>query len=112
MMNMEGPGNNLNELKIRIQKLHQELNLLGEPNLPLEQMISATNILRQNEYLIKSNEKRTDLIAAYVEYTKQLDQIVNSLFSIQSDLKDLIKTQASLIQSEKPKKITKKRKKV
>lgn len=112
MMNMEGPGNNLNELKIRIQKLHQELNLLGEPNLPLEQMISATNILRQNEYLIKSNEKRTDLIAAYVEYTKQLDQIVNSLFSIQSDLKDLIKTQASLIQYEKPKKITKKRKKV
>lgn len=108
---MIGLGNNLNELKIRIQKLHQELNALGEPNLPLEQMIGATNVLRQNEYLVKSDEKKTDLIAAYAEYTKQLEQIVNSLFSIQSDLKDLIKTEASLIESEKPKKVTKKGKK-
>ena len=106
---MVGLGNNLNELKIRIQKIHKELNALGEPNLPLEQMIGTTNILRQNEYLIKSYEKITELIASYLEYTKQLEQIVNSLFSIQSDLKDLIKTEASLIASAKPKKITKKK---
>ena len=109
---MVGLGNNLNELKTRIQKIHQELSALGEPDLPLEQMIGTTNVLRQNEYLVKSDEKKTDLIAAYVEYTKQLEQIVNSLFSIQSDLKELIKTEASLIESEKPKRATKKAKKV
>lgn len=111
MINMVGLGNNLNELKIRIQQIRQDLDLLGEPNLPLDQMIISTNILRQNEYLVKADVKKTDLIAAYAEYAKQLEQIVTSLFSIQTDLKDLIKTEASLIESEKPKKAIKKTKK-
>jgi hypothetical protein len=110
-MDMVGLGNNLNELKIRIQKIHHELNSLGEPNLPLEQMIGTTNLLRQNEYLVESDAKKTELIAIYAEYAKQLEQIVTSLFSIQTDLKELIKSEASLIESEKPKKITRKTKK-
>lgn len=108
---MVGLGNNLNELKTRIQQIRKDLDLLGEPTLPLEQMIGTTNILRQNEYLTQSDAKKTELIAAYAEYTKQLEQIVTSLFSIQTDLKDLIKTEASLIESEKPKKAIKKTKK-
>lgn len=108
---MVGLGNNLNELKMRIQKMHQDLAALGEPNLPLEQMIGTTNVLRQNEYFTKSDAKKTDLIAAYAEYTKQLEQIITSLFSIQIELKELIKTEASLIESEKPKRTTKKSKK-
>lgn len=108
---MVGLGNNLNELKARIQKLHQEIHALGEPALPLEQMIGTTNVLRQNEYLAQSNEKKTELIMLYADYAKQLEQIVTSLFSIQSDLKELIKTEASLIESEKPKRTVKKTKK-
>jgi hypothetical protein len=109
---MVGLGNNLNELKIRIQKIHQELDSLGGPNLPLEQMIGTTNLLRQNEYLVESDAKKTELISAYVEYAKQLEQIVASLFSIQTDLKELIKTEATMIESEKPKKVPKKTKKI
>jgi hypothetical protein len=109
---MVGLGNNLNELKIRIQQIRQDISSLGEQNLPLEQMIGTTNILRQNEYLVKSDAKKTELIIVYAEYAKQLEQIVTSLFSIQSDLKDLIKVEASLIESEKPKKAVKKTKKV
>lgn len=111
MMSMVGLGNNLNELKIRIQQIRQDIDSLGEPNLPLEQMIGTTNVLRQNEYLVISDAKKTELIAVYAEYTKHLEQIVNSLFSIQTDLKELIKAEASLIESEKPKKAVKKPKK-
>jgi hypothetical protein len=106
---MLGLGNNLNELKTRIKKLHQEIIDLGEPSLPLEQMIGATNILRQNEYLEKSNSKKTELIAIYAEYTKHLEQIMSSLLAIQAELKDLIKTEAALIESKKTKKTSKKR---
>lgn len=103
---MVGLGNNLNELKARIQRAHEEIASLGEPSKPMDEMIGATNALRLNEYLIKTDQKKTTLISDYVEYTKQLEQIISSLFSIQSELKDLIKTEASLIESEdaKPKK--------
>lgn len=107
-MDMLGLGNNLNELKARIQKLHQELADLGEPNSPLEQMISTTNILRQNEYLAKTDAKKTELVATYVDYTKQLEQIIASLFSIQAELKELIKEEASLIETEPKSKKTRK----
>lgn len=109
---MLGLGNNLSELKTRIQKLHQELAELERPNPPLEQMINTTNILRQNEYLIKTDAKKTELVAAYVDYTKQLEQITASLFSIQAELKELVKEEASLIETEpKPKKTKKNSKK-
>lgn len=103
---MVGLGNNLNELKARIQKAHEDLVNLGEPSKPMEEMIGVTNVLRLNEYLTKTDEKKTSLISDYAEYTKQLEQIVSSLFSIQSELKELIKTEAALIASDdsKPKK--------
>jgi prefoldin subunit 5 len=108
---MLGLGNNLNELKTRIQKLQQEIADLGQPSIPLENMIDATNTLRQNEFLAKSDSKKTELIAAYSEYVKNLEQITSSLFSIQAELKDLIKAEASLIESEPAPKKTKKPKK-
>ncbi|MGQ0605878.1 MAG: hypothetical protein ACT4OD_02850 [Candidatus Nitrosotenuis sp.] len=103
---MLGLGNNLNELKMRIKKAHEELANLGEPSSPLAEMISTTNILRLNEYLTKTDTKKTDLISDYIQYTKQLEQIVAMLFSIQTELKDLLKTEASMIDSSdiKPKK--------
>lgn len=110
-MGMLGLGNNLNELRTKIQRLRQELVDLGEPNLPLEQIIGTTNALRQNEYLTKTDTKKSELISAYSDYTKQLEQIISSLFSIQSELKEIIKAEASLIESEKPKKTRKTTKK-
>lgn len=102
---MLGLGNNLNELKIRIQKLHQEIGELGQPNIPLENMIESTNLIRQNEYLEKSNSKQADLIVAYVEYSKHLEQIISSLFSIQAELKNIVKEETAMMESEsKPKK--------
>jgi hypothetical protein len=100
---MIGLGNNLNELKLRIQQIQDELSQLGSPEV-MPEMINATNALRLNEYLRKSDEKKTALNAAYDDYTGQLEQIISSLLSIQVDLKEIIKTEASIIgtQTRKP----------
>ena len=60
-----------------------------------------TNILRSNEYLSKIDEKKTAIISAYEEYTSRLEQIVESLLSIQSDLRDIVRTEASLLNTQK-----------
>lgn len=104
-------GNNLNELKLRIQKSQEDLTHLGAPEPTLPEMINATNILRVNEYLTKSDKNKTNLISAYEEYTKQLEA---SLLSIQSDLRDIIKTRALIAgktTKKKPRKTRKKTKK-
>jgi len=102
---MLGLGNNLNELKIQIQKLQQEIVELGEPNTPIENMIDSTNLIRQNEHLEKLHIKQVDLITAYAEYAKHLEHIVSSLFSIQTELKNLVKEETTMMESEtKPKK--------
>ena len=110
---MLGLGNNLSELKTRIQKAHDDLASLGEPSPPLTEMIGSTNTLRLNEYLGKTDAKKTELISDYVLYTKQLEQIISSLFSIQSELKSILKEEASMIESvdSKPKKTRKPTKK-
>jgi 7,8-dihydro-6-hydroxymethylpterin-pyrophosphokinase len=94
---MLGLGSNLGELKLRVQKAQEELAQLGSPEPPLPEMIDTTNIIRINEYLTKSNESKARLISAYEDYAKKLEEIVSSLLSIQADLKDIIKTEASLI---------------
>lgn len=97
---MLGLGNNLHELKIRIQQIQDEISQLGSPEPVMPEMINTTNALRLNEYLVKSDEKKTTLNAAYGEYTRQLEQIISSLLSIQVDLKDIIKTEASIIDAQ------------
>ncbi len=105
---MLGLGNNLNELKIRIQKSQEDLAHLGAPEPTLPEMINSTNILRVNEYLTKTDKNKSNLISAYEEYTKQLEA---SLLSIQSDLRRIITTKASIIGKKTKKKTRKTRKK-
>ncbi|MEW6588182.1 MAG: hypothetical protein AB1299_03345 [Thermoproteota archaeon] len=94
---MVGLGDNLAELKLRVQKAQEELAQLGSPAPPLPEMIDTTNIIRINEYLTKSSEGKSRLISAYEDYTKKLEEIIASLLSIQADLKDIVKTEASII---------------
>ncbi len=97
-------GNNLTELKARIQKIQDEISQLGSPEPMMPEMINSTNALRLNEYLTKSDEKKTALNAAYGDYAGQLEQIVSTLLSIQSDLRDIIKAEASLLDAQEPQK--------
>lgn len=111
---MLGFGKNLSELKSRIQKIQKELEQIGVPQEPRPEVIEMTNLLRSNEYLTKADEKKSELILAYGVYTKQLEQVISSMFSIQADLKDVVKTQAAIIgkrKTTKKRKTNKKRKK-
>jgi hypothetical protein len=94
---MHGLGNNLNELKLRIKKAREDLEQMNSSELPLPEMIDSTNILRQNEHLIKIDQAKSNLISSYEEYTKRLEDLAMSLFSIQSDLKDIVTTEASIL---------------
>jgi hypothetical protein len=96
---MSGLGGNLSEIKQRIQKAQGDLAGIGAPEQPLPEVINMTNLLRANEYLTKTDEKKTALISAFEEYTKQLEQVVTALLSIQTDLRDIVKTEASIIGS-------------
>jgi hypothetical protein len=103
---------NLNELRREIQKAQEELAQIGAPEPPHPELIDSANLLRANEYLTKTDQKKTELLSAYEEYVKQLEQTVTSLLSIQTDL-NVVKAQASRTKRKKPRKKQKvKRKKI
>jgi hypothetical protein len=108
---MLGLGNNLNELKSRIQKAQEELSQMGSLEPALPEVINMTNLLRTNEFLTKTDQKKVELITAYEVYTRQLEQIVISLLSIQNDLRDIVKTASGIIGPGKKKSRKKKTKK-
>ena len=123
-MKSVGLGSVLGDLKKTIQQIHMEIEELGQPSPQMHELIESTNLLRSNEHLNKTNEKKTQLIEAYSLYTNQIENLLFSVFEIQNELKDLIKDQTELmsktsrrpktsrkIQKRTRKKITKKPKK-
>jgi len=110
---MVGMGSALSVLKEEVQKAQEDLNRIESFGEPLPEMIDSTNLLRTNEYLIKVDAKKSDLLHAYKQYVAHLEQIVSSLLSIQADMKEIIRAEAALLGSEpdKPRKTTKKAKK-
>ncbi len=99
-----GAGDVIYDLRKKIQQIQSDLNELEDvPEIP--ELITSANALRQNEYLLSVNAKKTDLLDAYVQYSKTLEELLSSVFEIQNDLKDIVKEQSSLILSQ-PKKIS------
>jgi biotin-(acetyl-CoA carboxylase) ligase len=98
-----GLGSNLSELKSKIDGVRSDLASIEHPGDPLPEVINTTNVLRLNEYLAKTNEKKSELLVLYEEYAKHLESLVSTLLSIQEDLKDIVKTQVNLLDSEKQK---------
>ena len=82
------------------------LNQLGEPVTDMPELIESANLLRSNEYLSKANEKKNELLDAYEQYSKALEDLLSSVFDIQKDLKEILKEQSLLI-SDPSKKTTK-----
>lgn len=69
---------------------------------PLPEVINMTNMLRANEYLTKTDKIKSEILMLQDEYSRRLEQLVSSLLSIQSDLQDIVKTEASLLSSTRP----------
>jgi hypothetical protein len=89
-----------------------ELNDLESDSNDIPELIKSTNLLRSNDHLIEVNQKKSELTSAYQQYSKELENMLAAVFDIQKDLKEILKTQTSLISEQKPpKKISKTKKK-
>ncbi len=99
-MSEVGAGQTIYELRKEIQKITSELKSLGNsPDIP--ELIQSTNLLRSNEHLSEVNSKRSELISTYEQYSKELEKMLATVFDIQQDLKEILKTQSSIISKQK-----------
>ena len=94
-----GIGNQVYHLQKRIQEIKSELNALGKPTSDIPELIFSANLLRSNEYLSKSNQKKSELLEVYEQYCNHLEALLHTIFEIQNDLKDVLKEQSALIAS-------------
>ena len=106
-----GAGEIIYDLRKKIQEIELELKQLGDPAENIPEMIESANLLRSNEYLLKSNEKKSVLIDAYGQYSAALEELLKTVFDIQKDLKDILKEQSTLIPNSSKKPLKSKSKK-
>ena len=92
-----GAGEIIYDLRKKIQQIESDLVQLGDPPQNMPEMIESSNLMRSNDYLSKANEKKTDLLKTYEQYSKSLEELLSTVFDIQKDLKDILKEQSSLI---------------
>ncbi|KKK67030.1 hypothetical protein LCGC14_2958150 [marine sediment metagenome] len=69
-------GKSLDGLKLKINQIKRDLSQLEESNKPMPELINSTNLLRSNEILTKTNEKKTELLNAYESYFKDLESVL------------------------------------
>lgn len=96
-----GVGQTIYDLRKKIQNLSNELSLmdLSSPSIP--QLINSANLLRSNETLTTANFKKSELISAYQQYSKELETMLENILEIQNDLQEILKAQISLISEKK-----------
>ena len=106
-----GAGEIIYDLRKKIQQIQFDLEQLGESPKNIPEMIESANLLRTNEYLSKSDEKKTELIDAYGHYSNALEELLTTVFDIQKDLKEILKEQSRLIPNSSKKPLKSKSKK-
>jgi len=100
-LSKSGIGEIIYELRKKIQYIKSELDEIGEPISDMPELITSANLLRSNEYFSKVTKKQLELLSAYMEYSKALEDMVDTVFDIQNDLKNLLKEQSKLISEQK-----------
>ena len=98
-----GTGKVIYNLRKKIQQAQADLDQLGKPVSEIPELIVSANLLRSNEYLSQINEKKTELLSAYIQYSDALEELLSTVFDIQNDLKEILKKQSSMISSRKKK---------
>ena len=96
-------GKIIYDLRKKIQEIKYDLNQLDDYPSEIPELITSANLLRSNEFLSKINEKKTELVSVYEEYSEALEAILSSVFEIQKDLKEILKTQSSMIATQEKK---------
>lgn len=103
-MSKLGVGEIIYEFSKKIQDIKLELDELGGPTLDMPELITSTNLLRSNEYLAKVSKKQSELLSAYGQYSKVLEDMITVVFDIQNDLKNILREQSDLISNSASKK--------
>jgi hypothetical protein len=93
-------GKSVYDLRKKIQDIQIELEQLDKPVANIPELIHSANILRINESLCKVNDKQSELLLTYRQYSDAMEELLTSVFEIQSDLKEILKEQSSLISSQ------------
>lgn len=101
-MSKLGTGKIIYELRKQIQDIQSELDQLGGPISNMPELITSANLLRSNEYFSKITKKQSELLSVYGQYSNALEEMIETIFDIQNDLKDLLKEQSKLISDTKP----------
>lgn len=103
-MSKLGVGEIIYEFSKKIQDIKLELDELGGPTSDMPELITSTNLLRSNEYLAKVSKKQSELLSAYGQYSKVLEDMIAVVFDIQNDLKNILREQSNLISNSKSRK--------
>jgi len=86
VMEMSAIGKKISELQKKIVLAKKELSEINALEQPLPEFINTTNMLRLNEYLQKSNEKKSQLLIAYEEYINELENLVSNIAQIKDSI--------------------------
>ena len=105
-----GAGEVIYDLRKKIREIRLDLEQLDNPVKNIPEMIESSNLIRSNEYLLKSNEKKTELLDTYDKYSRALEELLSIVFEIQQDLKEILKEQSALIPNSSKKQIKSKKK--
>lgn len=89
VIEMSEIGKKISELQQKIVLTKKELSEINVLEQPLPEFINTTNLLRSNEYLQKSNEKKSQLLIAYEEYTDELENLVSNISQIKGSIHNL-----------------------
>ena len=95
-----GAGEIIYDLRKKIHDIQFELKQLDDPPSKIPELIDSANLLRLNEYLTKTNDKKTELLSSYEQYSVILEELLKTIFDIQNELKDILKEQSSMISSQ------------
>ena len=93
-------GEIIPDLRKKIHQVKADLNQLEGSVSDVPELINAANLLRSNECLLKVNEKKTDLLSIYEQYSKVLEELLLYVLEIQNDLKEILKEQSLMISSQ------------
>jgi predicted nucleic acid-binding Zn-ribbon protein len=102
-------SNKVSQLQNKIIQIKKELSEINKDEKPLPEFIDATNMLRSNEYLQKANDTKSTLLAAYEEYTSELENLISSVSKIKGNIASL---KSRIKPRTKPKKKVKKKRSV
>ena len=92
---MSSIGKKINSLQQKIENSKKELNEISKLEEPIPEFINTTNLLRSNEYLKKSNEKKSELLTEYEEYCQELEKLILKISQLKGNL-DYLKSRFKL----------------